>query len=421
MNDNNVQTIEVNDLDEILGTKASTVITADDNEPAAKTVFSQPSGDSLSFLDNELSDDNLDDEDEDKSLDDSKQVQTSDSLSDILDGDLDSDDDEDKLNKKPTGRPSLQKDAFVEAVTQLIDKGVLQPFDDEKPLSDYSLSEMQELIEANIAEKVNSTAKEAPLQVFGSLPEEVQAVVSYALNGGTDIKQLYKQLSQTQEVLELNIDNEVDQEKIVREWLTATGFGTIEEVEDEILELKDRGTLKNKAEKFKPKLDEKQSEILKARLQEQEERQERAREAAAKYAKTMYETLNQPELNGIKLTNQVQNMLYYGITDKTAYRDRSGNPTNELGHLLEEYQFGEKSNPSLILEALWLLKDPEGYKNNLKTLGKTDAAKSTYRSLKTEAASKTASSSVSERKDTPARKAEAGISRPKQQRSIFSR
>jgi hypothetical protein len=54
------------------------------------------------------------------------------------------------------------------------------------------------------------------------------------------------------------------------------------------------------------------------------------------------------------------------------YPSITGKPTNLLGHLLEKYQFVEP-NYGLITEALWLLSDPDGYRQNVKQSGANEA------------------------------------------------
>jgi uncharacterized protein YceH (UPF0502 family) len=65
------------------------------------------------------------------------------------------------------------------------------------------------------------------------------------------------------------------------------------------------------------------------------------------------------------------------------YPSISGRPTNLLGHLLEKYQFVEPNYP-LIAEALWLLSNPDEYRQTLVKQGKNQAVEQTVRQLKTE-------------------------------------
>ena len=83
-----------------------------------------------------------------------------------------------------------------------------------------------------------------------------------------------------------------------------------------------------------------------------------------------------------------------------------------MGHLLEKYQFVEPNYP-LIAEALWLLSNPEEYRNNLARQGKNAAVEQTVRQLKTEQSRKNVST-YQEEEDNKPRK----ISRPQ---NIFKR
>jgi hypothetical protein len=112
----------------------------------------------------------------------------------------------------------------------------------------------------------------------------------------------------------------------------------------------------------------------------------------------VYETLKPGELNGIKLDKKTQSQLYSGLV-QPSYPSISGKPTNLLGHLLEKYQFIEPKH-DLIAEVLWLLSDPDSYKNEIRKHAKTEATQETVRNLKTEQAkSKSSFSSVEDKED----------------------
>jgi len=324
--------------------------------------------------------------------------------------------------KDKGGRPRLTKDAMIEAATRLIDKGVLQPFDDGKALADYTVDDFEELIQANIDSQTSEVAQNAPVQLFQQLPEEVQAVIHYALNGGQDIKSVFSQLAKAQETFDLDVANEQDQESIARQYLNLSGFGSVEEIEDEINVLKDRGDLQKYAERYKPKLDARQAEVIEKRLKDQQSAQARKNDMEKKYHDVVYNTLNSNNLNGIPLNNKVQTMLYYGLTDATKYQDAKGNPTNALGYLLEQHQFGEKANPSLVAEALWLLADPVNYRNSVKQLGANVANTNTARALRTEEASRnTSSTGIGEQNTNPSRVSNKREPIKRQGKSLFSR
>ena len=137
-----------------------------------------------------------------------------------------------------------------------------------------------------------------------------------------------------------------------------------------------------------------QESIIARQLAEQEHRKQQQEQAAKAYTDNVYNTLSTGELSGVKLDRKTQNMLYSGLV-QPAYPSMSGKPTNLLGHLLEKYQFVEPRH-DLIAEALWLLSDPDGYKNKIQSTGAKEQVAKTVRSLKTEQQRKISSSAPQE-------------------------
>lgn len=388
-----VEEVDFDNLDELLGIDSASIVTGTSTKPS---VLNSGNVDT-SFLDNDI------DGATPEALKDASDDQLKDAVANAVDSNLSDDDEEDDNNDAPInkgGRPTLSKDAMIEATKSLIEDGTLQAFDDDKSLEDYTLADFKELIQANISSQVSSAAQNAPVELFKQLPEEVQAAVHYALNGGQDTKSIFAQLAKVQETFDLDVTVEKDQEDIVRQWYQASQtFDTTEEIEDEINILKDRGDLQKFAERYKPKLDSKQAEVVEKRLKDQQAAKIRKEETQKEYTNTIYKTLNTTELNGIPLNAKVQNMLYYGLVDSSKYQTAEGKPTNALGYLLEQHQFGKNANPSLVAEALWLLADPDDYRSNIKQIGSKDANAKTVRMLKTEEASRQGSSSITETKE----------------------
>ena len=295
------------------------------------------------------------------------------------------------------GRKRIE--GISDVFSKLIKDEKIIPFDDDKELDDYSAKDWEELIQANLDEKVNQVRKETPKQFFNSLPEELQIAAKYVADGGKDLKTLFGALSKVEETRELDVKNENDQEQIIREYLGATGYGTAEEIKEEIDIWKDLGKLEQQANKFKPKLDKMQEKVVAKRLQEQEMRKKKQQQASETYMNSVYETLKSGEINEIKLDRKTQSLLYNGLVEP-AYPSISGKNTNLLGHLLEKYQFVEPNYP-LITEALWLLADPKGYKAKLMEKGESVATEKTVRKLKTAQSQKASSAaSVTENKNT---------------------
>jgi hypothetical protein len=296
---------------------------------------------------------------------------------------------EDGDSKKP-GRPRTEKSGLVEFLKKRIENSEMFAFDDydeskqslDEYLSDLGEKDVEELWQANISNLKNEVAAETPAEFFNSLPEELQYAAKYVADGGQDLKGLFQSLAYVETVREMDPADENDQENIVRSYLQATNFGSSDEIDEEISTWKDIGNLEKKAKQFKPKLDQMQEQIVVAQLQEQEYKKQQQQQAADSYMQNVFEALRPAEINGLKLDKKTQASLYTGLV-QPQYPSISGRPTNLLGHLLERYQFVEPNYP-LIAEALWLLSNPDEYRQSLQRQGKNAAVEQTVRQLKTE-------------------------------------
>ena len=317
------------------------------------------------------------------------------------------------------GRKKIDKNGLVDLASKMIEEGTLFGFDDDKPLEDYTTKDFRELFEANFQEREAKIRQDTPKEFFNSLPEELQVAAKYVADGGTDLKGLFRTLSHVEEIIDLNPENENHQAEIARQYLRATRFGTAEEIEAEIQDWADMDKLEKKAYQFKPKLDKMQENIVAQQLAEQENRKKQQQDAAAKYQDNVYNTLSEGKLGDIKLDRKVQNHLYAGLVQPN-YPSISGKPTNLLGHLLEKYQFVEPRH-DLIAEALWLLSDPNGYKDKIKEQGSKKAVEKTIRQLKTAQSQKSSSSNVSDAQAKTSRKRTTQTKKIQRQNNMFKR
>lgn len=307
------------------------------------------------------------------------------------------------------GRKKVDKSGLVELASKMIEEGVLFPFDDDKPLDEYSAKDFRELFEANMKEKEAELSQRIPQQIFQSMPGEMQYLMDYISKGGTDLKGMMQQLSQVNEAMELDPSDPNDQEIIVRQYLSLKGDMSQDEIEDEIATFKDMDRLEQKASQFKPKLEAVREKEVARRIAEQEKQKEQQQAIAGQFVDSVYGVLEKGELGGVKLDRKTQNMLYTGLV-QPGYPSITGKPTNLLGHLLEKYQWVEP-NHELIAEALWLLADPEGFKTKIKSQGTRAATEQTVRSLKTEQARRVGSAVVERESDTETNKSRKTIQR----------
>jgi len=317
------------------------------------------------------------------------------------------------------GRPKVDKSGLAELATKMIEEGTLIPFDDDKPLEEYTTKDFRELFEANFQERENQIRRDTPREFFEALPEELQVAAKYVADGGQDLKGLFRTLAYVEEMRQLDPADEYDQAEIARKYLHATNFGTPEEIEQEIQDWRDLNRLEQKANQFKPKLDAMQEEIVARQLAEQEHRRNMQAEQAKAYQENVYSTLAAGTIGGLKLDKKVQGLLFSGLVQPN-YPSISGKPTNLLGHLLEKYQFVEPRH-DLIAEALWLLADPNGYKNRVREQGSRQAVEKTVRQLKTEESRKIASSTNTLYDDEPRRTPSRSEPRKLSKNSMFKR
>jgi hypothetical protein len=307
------------------------------------------------------------------------------------------------------GRKKVDKSGLVELASKMIEEGVLFPFDDDKSLDEYTAKDFRELFEANMKEKEQQLSHDIPQQIFQSMPGEMQYLMDYISKGGTDVKGMMQQLAQVNEVMELDPSDSSDQELIVRQYLSLKGDMTQDEIEDEIATFKDMDRLEQKANQFKPKLEAVREKEVAKKIAEQEQQKQKQQAIAGQFVDSVYGVLEKGELGGVKLDRKTQNMLYTGLV-QPGYPSISGKPTNLLGHLLEKYQWVEP-NHELIAEALWLLADPDGFKNKVKSQGSRVATEQTVRSLKTEEARRKSSAVVDRDEDPVTNKPKRTIQR----------
>lgn len=377
------------------------------------TVFTQKTVDT-SFLDNPPEDDDKDKVDETGKIIPLTNAASTTALDSIVNT-IDEDDVDD--DKKGVGRSKIDKSGLVELAKKLIEEGVIFGFEDDKPLDKYTQADFEELLKTNFTEKEKKVKETIPMEFFDSLSPELQFIAKYEADGGKDMKGMFRALAEVEETRALDPKNERDQEKIIIDYLTATKFGTREDIEEEVDGWRDNEQLEAKALKFKPKLDAMHEEVVEQKLALQAHTLKQQQNQARNYMDNVYKVLEPAEINGMTLDKRTQSMLYAGLVQPN-YPSISGKNTNLLGHLLEKYQFIEP-NHGLIAEALWLLADPEGYKTKVKEIAVKDTITKTVRTLKSEEAKKVSSVTSDDSVDDTRKTTATKIKR--QEQSFFKR
>lgn len=394
------ENISPEELDALLGIPEAANMSTDNDEPQKKNnVFSKDEV-NLDFIDDELTDEDgkliVAEEETEEEIESKKKAaakKAEEELKGILDDD-EEEEDEEELEKNKGGRPKLDKTGMAQLAESLIADELLIPFEDDKPLSEYTLDDYKELFKSNIDYREQQLREQTPKEFFEALPQELQYAARYVAEGGRDLKGLFRALAVSEETKSLDITHESGQEETVRQYLSARNFGTPEEIQEEIENWKDLGKLAEKAEKFKPRLDEMQEQVIQSKIAQQEKQREKQQIAAKQYADNIYNTVSKEELGGIKLNDKVRKMLYNGLVQPT-HSSASGNATNLFGHLIEKHQYLEP-NHEIIAQALWLMADPDGFKEEIRRAAKNEEAADTVKKLKLEQQSSKQSSSQEE-------------------------
>jgi hypothetical protein len=324
------------------------------------------------------------DDEEEEEPDNSKNT---DDDEDPLDIDLDDDEDDDESpNKSSSTTKSKSKEATIGVFNSLIKKGILKPFVDdngkEEDISKYTSKDLEDLLQANIETIEEKTQAELQASFFDEMPEEFRIAYAYMKKGGTDIKSLFKLFAENSEFAEMDPNVEDDSETLARTYLKLTGFGTDAEIDEQIEEWKDLNPLNKKAENFKPKIQKVKQDMVNQKLAQQEADRQKRIAAVQNYQSSVVDALKAGELNGVKIDRKTQSRLYSGLVN-LEFDSLTGRKVNKLGHLLEKYQFVEPKL-DLVSEVLWLLEDPEGYKEKIRNQGEKKATAETVRKLKTE-------------------------------------
>ena len=231
--------IDLSDIFDAAPGGDSMVSREEDKKP---NIFANSNDVDLSFLDEEDSSEESEETEEQEGSEDSKETkeENTEDLDDLLElpGDEDDEEEEDKPKR---GRKKIE--GVTDVFSKLIDDELIIPFDDDKPIEEYSAKDFQELIQANIEERERQIREQTPREFFETLPQELQYAAKYVMDGGQDLKGLFNALASTEEVRSLDPESEKGQEEIARQYMLASGLASAEEVDDEIENLKDLGKL----------------------------------------------------------------------------------------------------------------------------------------------------------------------------------
>ena len=270
-------------------------------------------------------------------------------------------------------------DALSLAVKSLVDDGYILPFEGDKKIEEYTQDEWVDLIKSNVEEMVKQSSQDE----LETMSPETRALLQYERDGGKDIKGMMAAIASAKETYDYDISTPQGQKEVVRAYFKSKNvYKNAESLEKELNRIEDAGELQEKAEEFKPMLEEMQVNEVNRQLRIQAEQKQKINEQLKLYNESIKNTLMSKDINGIEMSGKVKNMIFNGLTANN-YQTVNGRKTNLLYHLLERKQYLQPDH-SLIAEVTWLLADPEGYRNAVRKSVKKEVTEQTASKIKNE-------------------------------------
>ena len=211
----------------------------------------------------------------------------------------------------PKKGEKTQVNSTIAAAQLLMDKGIV----------DYELEEGEELDEETalelLEEGFESGVENRISELLGGLPNELQALNKYVLNGG-DMNDFLSKMNtlgaSTGITATLDINVEKNQELVVRQMYKDDGMDD-DFIDTQLESLKDTGKLEAFAKKRFEKWKEQDSKVSQQAAQQQELQAKAQREKARQYYSSLKTAVN-GEFEGIKLSAKDKNEIPGFMTDR---------------------------------------------------------------------------------------------------------
>lgn len=207
---------------------------------------------------------------------------------------------------------------YVSVINLLADENVfgdeLEAFEGFDPDADATKETLVKLIQHN----ANKKADETLVEFYESLSEQTKRIVSFDLNTkekDKDVDSYLRALIEENSIKALNVENEYDQEKILKQWYRNKEGYTPQEIEEKIVELKENSLLEKEAKRIKPKLDVEAENFAKKQEDEQKALRDLEKQVSENYSSRVIETLEGGVVGGIKLNKEELATVYSFLTD----------------------------------------------------------------------------------------------------------
>jgi hypothetical protein len=279
---------------------------------------------------------------------------------------------EEEEGKDTEQKPDLGANVQVEVLTEAINSvaelfgGELEPHEDYDESEPVTVDLLKKLIDHNLNIQREKTVED----FVSNLSPKVKGLIEFdlSINEGdpdTDAKILsYIQSLTTQmDIKNLNVENEYDQESIVKKWYEREGWSD-EEIAEKVKDLKDTSLLKKEATRVKPKLEQKANEEIAKKEKEERSRLDQEKQLDSNYWTKVQTAIKDGKINDIKLSREeMEQILRYMGTEKRSYNTPIGKAvTPPLEAIINYYRYAPNADVNVLAEAVLLLTNPTLYR-----------------------------------------------------------
>lgn len=279
---------------------------------------------------------------------------------------------------------------YVEVINILADKGIIseayEGFDkDAMPDADT----LEKLIEHNFNKRLDEQLD----TVFNNLSDKAKRILEFDLNtkDENETTSFIKTLIEENSIKSLDVENEFDQEKILRIWYKDKMKFTQSEVEEKITELRDASLLEKEAKRLKPKLDDEAEKIAKDKEEQARELQNLERQVSENFNKKVIDLLSSGNVGGIKISKEEASSIYSFLAGDTI---DITTPTGKkvamppLEAIIFYNKYHEKGSLETLALATLLLTNPKKFNEYYSKKANSEVSEKFYKEQKTSASIK---------------------------------
>lgn len=288
------------------------------------------------------------------------------------------------------GENDYENNPYLRTFNRLVDAGIITEAyegltDETEPSEEVVVKALQHNMELREKKVIEEFAERiSPL---------AQRIVEFDLNSnGQNLEFYLKTLIEENNIKGLKVENEYDQEKIVRMWYTDEDY-TPEEIEEKIQELKDTSLLAKEAGRLKPKLDVRAEAIAK----EAEEAERMLKQIETRRKEDFF-----GRVEAIIKTGKVDNMVIGKedaekimallVLDNVPVKLPEGKELkmNYLEAEIFKHKYSSKGDPKLLVQVAYLLSNPDKFYQQFANVAKTKETNEFVKSQKYNIQSKSA-------------------------------